>query len=60
MTPIDFVFTRSKVMVTRVTFVNNVKRISAYYLENYLSQSFHISHAGGSWLGHDLYQFCVH
>jgi len=40
---IDFGFTRSKVKVTRVTLVK--KMVSTHYLENYLLQSFHISHA---------------
>ena len=39
---IDFGFTRSKVKVIKVTFV---KKFSTQYLENYLSYSFHISHA---------------
>jgi len=46
MASIDFGFTRSKVKVTRVLFV---KSVSAHFLENYLSQSYHISHAGWSW-----------
>jgi hypothetical protein len=33
--------TRSKVKVTGAL---NVRMVSAYYLENYLSQSIHISH----------------
>jgi len=41
MNPIDIEFTRSKVNVTRVTFVKIV--VFAHYLENNLSLSFHIS-----------------
>ena len=44
MTPIDFGFTRLEVKVTMVTIVNNVNMISAPYLENCLTQSFHILH----------------
>jgi hypothetical protein len=39
--PIDFWDTGSKVKVTRAL---NVRLISAYYLENNLSQSFYVSH----------------
>ena len=42
---IDLQFTGSKVKVTRVTFVKNIKMFSAHYLGNFLSQSFHISRA---------------
>jgi len=49
MTNIDFGFTRSKVKVTRVIFVNMV---STHFLENYLSQSFYIKHADWSWWRH--------
>jgi len=41
MTPIDFGFTRLEVKVTMITIVNNVNMISAPYLENCLTQSFH-------------------
>jgi len=59
-TPIDFLFTRSMVTVTRVTFVKKTKQnISAYYLESLLSQSFHIFH-DLSWWGHDPSWFCVY
>ena len=36
MTPIDFVFTKSKVKVSMDTFEKNVKMVSAHYLEYYL------------------------
>jgi len=29
--------------------------VSAQFLDNYLSQCYHISHANWSWLGHDPY-----
>jgi len=45
MTNIDFGFTRSKVKVKRVLFVNMVY---AHFLENYLSQSVYIKHADWS------------
>jgi len=49
MANIDIAFTRLKVKVTMFTFVkNNVNMVSAYYLENSLSQRFHISHADWS------------
>jgi len=51
-TPFNFGLTRSKVKVTRVTFV---EKVYSHYLENYLSQSSHMSHANWSWLGYDLY-----
>ena len=53
--PYWFVFTRSKVKVTRVT-VKNVNMVSAHHLENYLSQSFHILHIDWSFLRHDPYR----
>jgi len=40
MTPIDIEVIKFKVKVTRVTFVNN--KVSAQFLEKYLSQSFHM------------------
>jgi len=46
MTPIEFGFTRLKVKVTRVT-CKNANMVFGFYIENYLSQSFHISHADG-------------
>jgi len=52
--PYWFWFTGSRVNVTRVSFVKK-KIVSAYYLVNYLLQSFHISHADWIWWGHDLY-----
>jgi len=52
--PIDFGFTRSKVEVTRVTFIKIIV-FSAHYVKNCLSHSFHISHADWSWHEHDLY-----
>ena len=50
MNPIHFGFTRSKV---KVTLTLNVKMVSADYLENHLSQRFHISPVDWSWLGDD-------
>ena len=54
MVSIDFGFTRSKVKVTRALFV---KSGSAHFLENYLSQSYHISHVDWSWWKHDPWCF---
>jgi len=34
--------------------------VSTHYLENYLSQSFHILHTDWSWKGHDLYWIWIH
>jgi len=45
-TLIAFELTRSKAKVTRV---KKVKMVSAYYLENLLSQSFKISHVDWFW-----------
>ena len=39
LTPIDFVLLRSRVKDTRVTFI---KMVSDYFLDNYLSRSFHM------------------
>jgi hypothetical protein len=41
MSPIDFGITGSKVKITGAL---NVNMVSAYYLENFISQSHHISH----------------
>ena len=46
MTRFDLGFTRSKVKVKRFFFV---KMVSAHFLENSLSQSYHISHFDWSW-----------
>ena len=54
--PIDVGFTSLKVKVTRDT----LKKFSDHYIENFLSQSFHISHADWSRREHDLYWFWVH
>jgi len=48
MTSYDFRFTRLKVKVTRVSCKKYVHMLSDHYLENYLSHSFHISHADWS------------
>ena len=56
---IDLQFTGSKVKVTRVTFVKNIKMFSAHYLGNFLSQSFHIARANWTWREHDLFWFQV-
>jgi len=53
--PFDFGFTRSKVKVTRVTFVKKLIMFSNYYPEKYLSHIFHISHADWSWCEHVMY-----
>jgi len=34
--------------------------VSAHYLQNYCSQSFHISHVDWSWWRHDLYWFFIY
>jgi len=47
MTPFDFRFNRLKIKVTRVTCKKNVHMVSVHYLENCISQTFHISHADG-------------
>jgi len=52
MTPLHFRFTKLKVMVIKVTF-KNVNMDFVNYLENYLSQSFHSSHADLSWWRHN-------
>ena len=52
-TPIGFGLTRYRSHGSLVKQQN--KMVSAHYLDNYLSQSFHISHADWSWWGHVLY-----
>ena len=53
MTPVDFVFTMSKVKVTRVTFVKQCK--NGVLIETYLSQSYHILCDDWISLEHDNY-----
>jgi len=48
MIPYEFGFTRLKVKVTRVTCKRYEHMLSDHYLKNYLSHSFHISHADWS------------
>ena len=48
---IDIEFTWSKVKVIRIKFVKKtVNIVLTYYLENCLSQGFHVSHANWYWL----------
>jgi len=58
MAPIDFVFTRSNVKVTSLTFVNKMEEpVFAHYLKNYLSHSFYILRDAWSWMRNDPYCF---